>query len=429
MNGDIIPSLFELPSISSFVDNISEKLIDGSSCIVLIPDTMSSDVLYQAIFQQLSKKSEWIEFLDPYYFFADSRPLTILETVIGIKWQSLNVARTISKMHLHATFPEISQDVILIENVGKMKPDDREQWLDLLKLWADLSKTLKDRGQSIPALCVILPASLCPKPSDETLFHKTFYWWGIPTLLELKLLSQYEKPLNENSELALWREHILPWLCIGDFPLFAELWNVNRIDEEQIANVIGKIAKKRSWDSSHFNDFKINENFSKNHLGFQHRIPPKDIFIYWAKGLIGYCPVYGISISTVVLSLMNRFEEINHRIWIAQCEALFPVLDRCRLTLCDYLNQEFGSDWPITYLQPLDKSESEYLFKSSFNCQYGHMEAVINNWSKLTNIKKRYGSYIYKFRKVRNELAHNRPLTLLQFKNFISAVNEFRNEL
>jgi hypothetical protein len=430
MSDNIFSFFFTLPSVKRFAENISEKLINGISCLILVPDTVPIDYIYQGIYQNISKKCEWIDFIDPYYDFPDSRPLNVLENVIGIKWKDFNIPRTFAKIPDYAELPETLPELILIENLYRFDSKKREEWLMAIKNWAGISKTYKDKGESIPAICAVLNATHNSKPQDDALFCKTYCWWGMPTITELKVLAKSETQFEHSNDFPLWREYILPWLGIGDLYLFSELSDINKIDEEQISKTIIEIAQARKWKNTDLIDeLNAMESFSKSILGFHSMVPPSNLWKFWANGILGFCPDCGIVISPVALSLMGRLEEIKHRIWIAQCEALLPILDRCRLALCEILNKGYGSDWPLAYLQPMDKTEKEALTDSSFNCQFGHMETVVNNWPRMALTKKIMGSSIYKFRKVRNLLAHNVHLSYPQFKSFISAVNEFKNKI
>ena len=429
---DLIPPFIDLPSVKLFISRIVEKLMDSSSCIVLLPETIQAHLISRLIQEKISRRNGWQELLD--VNIADEKtqsPVKLLEKKIGIKWTKSTVARTIERMSTCAIFPEVCPDVLFIENLEKLSSPNINLWLALIQQWSNLMKTLKDRGQLAPSICIVLSVSSKLELPEDALFCKTIYWWGIPTTQEIKFLCCHENNTDIEPSHRMWREHLLPWLCAGDFSLFARMWNSNRIDEEYLILILLEEAADRGWNKGLLQTLKIDKINCHMAHNFSHYTekPSEELMTAWAKGILGYCQDFGIIVSSAALTHLGREEEIHRRLWLAQCEMLLPILDRCRLSICCHLNGLYGENWSTSYLQPTDINEADYLSKSSLNCQYGHIESVINNWPKLATIKKPLGPFIYKFRKIRNDLAHNRPITFFQFKKLISDVLIFEKKI
>lgn len=423
-------SVYELPSVKRFISKITDRLRTLHSCLVLLPETISVDLLSQEIKDRLSKEGLWYETLGEYNNHENSRlPLTKILNAIGVKWQDQTVPRTIKEASDNLLIPDHMPDVLFVDSFHSDSRNLGWKGMHFLPEWAKLVKNMKDRGKRLPSICQIISANHSTIAPDEVLFFKVFYWWGFPSVLELQLLFDEIGGGGEATSVhEIWKKMIIPWLCASDLPLLNQLYEQNfelAITEQLLDN----IAMSRGWDLDALYDLEIKNIFCNNIINIENSMtrPLSAVMPAWAKGIVGYCPEYGIAISPVALKAMGMKQEIRHRYWRAQCAFLLPLLDRCRLEMCQYLNQKHGDQWPLAYVQPIDQNETQSLKDSPFNCQYGHMETVLGSCLKTFKNDIRFKKYIYKFRQTRNMLAHNQPISYAKFNSIIKDIINFQN--
>ena len=147
--------------------------------------------------------------------------------------------------------------------------------------------------------------------------------------------------------------------------------------------------------------------------------------------MLHFSPEAGVELHPAALALAGKSEALEQRLWRAQAALMLPRLDMVRHGICQQLAHRYGPKWPTRWAQPDSDEEIEQLRRSHLACQWGYLEYVLRSCPQFRG-QRRLLPLVYRCRKIRNELAHYRPIEFREFQEIwkdMSPVTELLPEL
>ena len=342
--------VYSLPSTRAFIDDAIGNGVGSDATIVLLPDNLSREMVGRLIRNRLTMRKLSIrELFDP----GELSPVTASAEAMEVIWPSDSTRRNVSNLLRSEDLPE----VFYVHRFPTGSPAHREQWSQFILDWVRESRTLRGSGgAATPSLCILAKLRDFGFQLPEAEPGLTIrWWWGFPSVLELKLACRMANQLTGDGLEAAdrWREYVLPGLVGSDVQLGEHMWS-------EITEVTDRAVKGLAeyWESLEQTDFvqSIGDvlNLVKADDGVYKigQALPYDLRQLWASGGLIYTPEYGLEVHPGLLAYKGRYAEVNHRLWRGQSELLLPVLNEMRLRICENMTDTYGSDWPIKWWAP-----------------------------------------------------------------------------
>ncbi|GIK37998.1 MAG: hypothetical protein BroJett011_18310 [Chloroflexota bacterium] len=414
--------VLDAPSASQLINQLIEEMYLGRSVLLITPETQSLADIRSAISLGVNRRNLWLEEIS-----LGELPLKYDGAIAQLSdFLRLDpVPQTLEALLLHERCPE----VILLNDIEKLSTVDSQTWFRLLENWAQQSKRIRDTQVHPVArrVCLCSPATVLtgnlPK-SDVALSVR--WWWSIPSSLEMQLLCRLQAP--EYTLETIWREHLLPSLTGNDVELLEYLWDKVTQPLDVLVDSLQEFALAKGWKRHSERWTKLLKKQAPPKMnGFGYFSPPEAWRCFWDFGALIYTPEHGLEIHTAALVLLGQRKEVEQKMWRGQAGLLLPLLDNVRLNLCDYLTRRYGKGWPLKWAKPKDDQELERVKKNPLATQWGHLlQAVINSPYRDKLRKER--PLVITGRNIRNELAHFRPISFLEFSAFWENWLEFEDD-
>ena len=414
---------YQIPSIQQFINALADDLANRRSLFVLLPKGVDSAEVSSFLKAELWRRDFEYEELVLSDSSKNLPPLSFLSSTLGVQWPSVEMPRTCTNFfNISHNLP----DVILLEGLDMLPENLFANWLAFVEEWVQASHSMADRGHKPIALCMIMSAAPLLSHMPDTDIHLGIYWWwGFPSALEIRLICRLYSN-NENwNNMARWREYLMPALVGSDISLVKNLWNDLNLNIESISERLISFGEQRGWDKEALNSWganDLNSTFSSMHAHFMVS-PPEYLQRLWAHGALSWSQEYGIELHAAALAILERTEELKHRIWRGQAELLLPLIDQCRLSLCERLTHSYGRDWPVKWDKPKSKEENDAVQKNPLACQLGYLEYLLKNYNHLRSGKK-WLPLVSIARGIRNKMAHYHPAAFGDFETLLRKVHE-----
>ncbi len=318
-------------------------------------------------------------------------------------------------------------DLILIRGLEEGPVSAAAHWTGLFSEWARASHSRANSGERPLMLFLALSGqgALLETPQPD-LYLSVAHWWGFPSILETRLVCRTRlsggngKPLE-----GLWRESVLSSLCCGDPALLDTLedgWDFSRMDA--LMPKLVDYAGVRGWSREEADRAAraVSGHGAAQGLKTNER-PAAALKPSWARGLVFLTPERGVVLHTAALALLERCEDILHRIWAGQAELLLPLIDSFRLRICDHLSARYGESWPLRWAGPASHEELENVRRNARACQWGHLAAIFDASPELRR-KAPLQKAILRARYVRNEMAHYKTISLSDFSMLMRCMED-----
>ena len=417
----------QAPSVQQFLNALLNDLSERRSLLVLLPAGIEAINLWYAMEGHLGRQDLCIEEVSLPILPTKSSPTVALGEALNIQWPEASSPRSIANLMISEGLPE----VIHLTGFDKLSEPARATWLIFLSQWAQVSKTLFDQEATIPpALSLFVPGSALPNQVPKSdLYLSVHYWWGLLSALEVQMLCRLKNTSSERSPLYRWREHLIPAITGNDLSLAECLWDHLHLDCNQLLPPLQAFGKQRGWTSQLLwswgaEDFLF--TLTNNEMRPSH-IPSRQ-YQLWAHGALNWTPEYGLELHTAALALLERTEELQHRLWRGQTSLLLPLIDNVRLTICRHLNQRYGENWPVRWYQPDIAEEAAAVRDNPFACQWGHLVWLLKNCDSLRR-ERSLLPVVSLTRWVRNQLAHYRPIKLHDFEGLWLEMHQLQQKI
>jgi hypothetical protein len=236
-------------------------------------------------------------------------------------------------------------------------------------------------------------------------------------MLELRLLCRGAD--IQADAITQWREHLLPALAGDDVALAASLWDSLSLGTCAIKQQLRLFARQRGWTVESLRDWGAEGIASTqfHNSGKPQLRPPEAVRALWAHGALSYTPEQGLELHTAAVALLEREEDLQHRLWRGQANLLLPLIDGLRLRLCAHLTRRYGSDWPIRWDKPNSSEELEAVINTPFACQWGYLRHLLRQCSAF-RLERVSLPLVERSHRMRNELSHYRPIDFIDFELF-----------
>jgi hypothetical protein len=407
-------ALSQIPSVGHFLELLSNDLANRRSTLVLLPSGIEPTEVWSVLQTELWRRDFWHSEVSLPELGESDGPVVALSEILGTQWPSSDTPRTLANLMKADNLPEIVE----LDGLHELPDGARNQWLSFLTQWAQASQSSFDAGRVPAALCVIAPAqAVLPQVPESSVYLAVHWWWGFPSVLELRLLCRLNNGNDHPDTLARWREYLLPALVGSDLSFAKDLWNDLDLGVEEVAERLCFLAAERGWTTEALTawgaeEFAVTKGYG---LGHSRSSPPAQFRNLWASGALIWTAEFGLELHTAALAALGRYEEVGHRLWRGQAELLLPLVDHLRLTICDHLTRSHGYDWPVRWHQPTSSVEEAEVRNSPLACGWGYLEWLLRKCPQLRS-EQRLLPLTSRAHWIRNELAHYRPVTFRDFE-------------
>ena len=403
---------YSLPSTQSFVQAVTDDGDIGVK-VVLLPDNLSREMVGRLVRNRIATLQLAISRLsDP----GEASPVSASAKAMNATWPSPRTLRTLNNLLPCENLP----DILYVHRIGP-----RLAWTEFIENWAREYRRLRNSGNSaIPSLCVIAKLKdfdfVLPEPTPGLTFH---WWWGFPSMLEVRLSCRIasEQFGRDDPATSRWREYVLPGLVGGDVQLAEHMWDRVLGDTDQamrgLAEYWDRLEHAEGSDSIDDAIEVVKANRGSYGGG---RELPQHLWRLWAGGGLVYTREYGLEVHPALLAQHERRTSVEHMLWRGQSELLLPIVNEIRLKVCQDLTETYGSDWPVKWVPPHFEHDIEEVSCSPLGTELSHVNYLLQNLGMRNHrhdlYQKRFlGDLVLKAKTVRNEIAHNNPVSCQDF--------------
>lgn len=416
-----LEALDRLPSVTQLVRRWAGDLSQRVSLLVLLPDGLDPADAWPMLRRALSERgisAAEVRLSE----LAPGPPSAALGA--GLGWLGDDGATPATPDALMDAGAR-GAEVIWLDGVDALNQTDLGRWLGLLPRWAEVSQRRANRGAPVTALCLLAPACALPDgPPPGDLYLGVRHWWGLPSLLELRLLCRYREDRPPGEAAARWREAVLPALAVGDPALVDELWEDAAADVNLLEQRLLAYAHRRDWTAERLRQWgadRLNASPMPRQLAAgEPWIAARDL---WAQGAATWTPEGGLELHSAALAALGRRARIRHRVWRGQVDLILPMIDDVRVSLCTQLTEAYGPEWPVMWGPPQLDAEREAVLHDPFACQLGHLRYVLGATPTRDPQSQALAETMLS---LRNELAHYRPVGFYQFHQLLALVQRWR---
>lgn len=422
----LMPNSKQVPTVQRFITLIVNELADRRNLLVAVPLGIDVSEACSMIKAELWYRDFDLELLNLDEHSEKNSPLEALCTTLGVKWPSSDTPQTCENFLIHSNgLP----NVLLIEGIKKLTDEARKHWMDFLMEWVQSCHSAADSGIPPMALCIVAPGVAVINDLPQTDTHLGIHWWwGFPSALEVQLLCRLNTENQNWDAEKRWREYLLPSLSGTDVSLAEFLWNYLTLNIDDLILHLSSLAKQRGWEAESLKTLGAYEKdlSSTNNNGHFTTFPPESFQALWAHGILIWSLEFGLELNTAALAVMERKQEIKHRLWRAQAELLLPIIDSFRLNICERFTNLYGQNWPLRWGKPLADEEIEAVKKNPLACQLGYLEYLLKNCRQLKEQRK-WIPLVALARNLRNNIAHYHPILYDHFETLLNKIQEFED--
>ncbi len=384
----------------------------GRSGLVLLPPYISHSGVFERTRSRLWERDFTFETVRLDETNIGRPPPSVIADELQLTWDDARTPRTAANTVDAENLP----DVIFVENVQCGSESQMLEWMQTLKAWAQRSQQRKAAGLTSPVLFMIVPARRLLSVMPDTDLHlAAYWWWGFPSVLEVRLLHRTVTEADGNHPVARWQEYVLPSLALNDVRLMGELCQNDLVGIDSVRARLSQYAEHLDYelDPEKLNSLRMSvSSFGINGAG--HR-PPPGLRMMWADGMVVFTPEFGIEMHSAVAALCGDVDVIRHRVWRAESEWLSPLIDRIRLLICRMLTRREGIDWPLRWDEPDSEEDREAVSKDPLAAQWGYLEYLLRKVPELRTYRD-WLPIVSVCRSLRNDIAHYRIVSRLDLQ-------------
>ena len=418
---DIEELVYSLPSTKTFLDGIARNVRD-KVVIVLLPDNLSREMVSRLIRNRLDMTANFSfrELTDP----GRLEPLTVSSEAMNASWPSERTRRTTRNLLCCADLP----DLLYVHRIGSADSG----WAEFIGEWARERFDLRNSDQSrTPSLCVIAKLRDFDFALPESGPGLTYYWWwAFPSALEMRLACRIAGLRDSDAlEVGKWREFVLPSLVSSDVQLAERIWSEVLGDQNRIVRGLVKYWEHLDEPAS-ISEIDDILDLVKGEMGTTYAIGqevPSKLRGIWASGGLVYTPEYGLELHPAFLAYTNNTVAVQKMVWRGQAELLLPILNEIRLKICAALTDKYGGDWPHKWGLPTSTHELEQVKINPLAAELGYLYHLFDSAAEKQlpliaegDLSKLVGLA----RKMRNYVAHNRPVVYQDFVGLGEALSK-----
>ena len=357
---------WQLPGPSAYCEDAAQDLREGKNIILKLPENMPGgilDCMHRAF--PTEEGGSWSKHVVQ---DGDRAPINQLYRSFVIDRKPSDIRNPASLAREEA----LSGRIIWLEGITtELWPE----WKEFLENYAHACRSVDPIERLL--FCVPLVGQIANTSPHEDVCLSHHKWLGCVDSLDT-LLYTHSCFRKKNVPEPLKRLTIAMTASLAQWdPLIVD--DISVLPIENIFDpffVLQRIAEKRCWSSNDYNS-------------------PK-----WHKGQVNI--VDGIKmIHPALLSVSNKIEAVQQKIWAAQVGIMLPFVETCRQRLLQIL--------PIALKVPY-KTRFGEVITSRKGLEIGHIESQIYRNGNYVPPELKY--MVPKLREIRNRLAHMEPLSL-----------------
>jgi len=423
-----------LYSVQRFMSSVVDSCLRGEAVLILLPMWLSEvdawKIAHRA-FQVRGVKTldAAVDFrLEPAEFFhrkvfgkAPPEPEAAMDELVAKPWPN-------------------GEGVIYVQGLSG-RSGDAAVWNDAAH---NLTRRLAEqRPPGSPPRSVLLFNKLDrdnPQPPYSDLPFHVIWWFGMPSALDFRLLCRQILDDREDLEVVTrrWLEFIIPVLAGGDYGQIDRIVEAVESTDDNLEMHLDQFARDKHWVAETLLQagadqfFLAPANFAWVPLPDQ---PPPNIKL-WANGALYATPEEGVRLHPAAVRLLGqkyagkdkdkRNFRLNHMVWQAQNSLCYGLLNEARLILNEVIDDAETPDW--TSRVKAAAVEREELSKSNLTCEIGHLRQLLDA-GHLTDFQTSLREPVAKMNNVRRCLAHYRPLSLADLREFAAVLQTLPESL
>ena len=349
-------------------------------------------------------------------------PVMVSAEVMSADWPTPRTRRTVTNLLPIYGLP----DVLYVHRIASSDSRGIQQWKTFIEDWAQEAHDLRERGvRGVPSLCVMAKLrDFDFELPDPNAGLSTFWWWGFPSVLEMKLACRIASYRTESESPAKqrWRENVIPSLIAGDVQLGERIWDVVT---EDVASLMQELVGY--WESLDHPDLVESVDEVTDLINSENYTPrdsyelPKNLWRLWAGGGLVYTPEYGIEVHPALLAYKGRKLDVEHMIWRGQSEFLLPMVNDIRLRVCQDMTATYGHDWPTKWRSPGNEYEIEEAKRNPLGTELGHLDQLLRHEGRYSDRheldeKRHLSNLILRAKNIRNQIAHYNSVAFGDYK-------------
>ena len=412
--------LLRTPTARSLLSRIVGGLADQVSQLLLIPATVERDTVYSALRAEALRRDFSVCDVRLKQPIGDLTPATFTTLLQSTIDDNASGALRLDDILRQPKSPE----VIFLVEVERLSEGSQKCFLEILSQWSRISQNALERGENCSTACCIAFANDEVSNSAHSEVHLNVeWWWGLPSMLETALLCRYSTEESPQQAEAIWRESLAPSLCAGDVTFIAEVWSLLSEPRSSIWQRTREYGEQMGWDRDLIEsllqtlpELHIDLGSSKRQVAGASSSPPHALRPAWAQGVVQFSPEAGCELHPAALALAGRIEALEQRLWRAQATLLLPKLDIIRHSVCRQMAQRYGPEWPTRWSQPRSEDELQQLKRTHLACQWGYLEYLLRACPYF-RAERRLAPVVSRCRRIRNKLAHYRPIEFSEFES------------
>lgn len=383
-------NIWGLPAAEQVLSEIRKELSQGISLCIVVAASGDIVEFEKALINGLQVRDG---------LFVCSLRLPDLETVnsaglqkaiTGAEYETLNLEQFIQS--------ETTPDVILIQGFDEITNLLQKDTMFLIRRWVDHCHATSDQK----SLCLIVSGNLADKiheirSSTTSSRLKIRCLVGIPSALEMQLISRAQSGGEFMSAEAHWREVLVSSLSGNDLEM-AYLLGQSRLNTiDDINQILKEYAELNSWERSTFE--KELDEWKPLVSGIKPEIPLHIENMKLIQNQITiYTPEYGEEIHPAGLALLKRYDDIKLRVRRSQTNLVLPIIDELRIKIFSMLKNKLNKTWDHKDIPEI-----------------GELKYSLDQLPVDSSARKQFYETVRQAREIRNKLAHMEVISLHEY--------------
>lgn len=397
-----------LPQVQGVMRNLTEELAQRRSLIILLPKPVDENEISEHIWRELIRRDLWVEEISVAEWEYDQDPLLAL-------LNCLNWPGEAGETSALGGLPQ----VLLLSGLDQLPTPQVRSVLEAIRWWAGKSHAGELPMAAVALLVISRWTSSFPGIPGEDVRLAVFWWWGIPTALEMQILCRWANGTRPQDLVSRWRENVLPAICGNDWKLGEFLWDKVHLEGQALIAALRQYANERGWTKELLDELSLGIllNNHNDYASISSPAASQEYLPLWSEGLLQWTPEYGVEVHSAALAALGREDDIYHRVWRGQVNWILPMVDRIRLHMVNCISERLGPDWPLRWDRPPDDGEYEALTKNCFSIQWGYLYQCLSKIRQLSFFRH-WVPLAREAQTIRNHLAHYRPVDFIQLRSF-----------
>lgn len=383
-------NIWTLPSAAQMLNDVRKELSEGVSlCLVF---AIPGDIIE---FQRILCHGLLIEdsLTTCSIYLPELETITLAnfqKSIAGVEYQNNSLELFMKS--------DAAPDVIIIQGFDEIENSLQNDTMWLMRRWVEHCHTNADKK----SLCLVVPGNLAAKIHEIQLSTtssrlKIRYLIGMPSALEVQLISRAQSGIELISAEAHWRELLVSSLSGNDLDIAYMLGHSQLNNLDDINEVLKEYAGLNSWELSTFEkEFK---GWIPLSSGMKPDMPQhiENIKLLWKQTTI-YTPEYGEEIHPAVLAIMGKYDEIRHRVWRSQTTLVLPVIDELRIKIFLLLKNRINKTWNHEEIPEI-----------------GELKYSLDQLPVDSVVRQQFYDIVRHARDIRNKLSHVEVINLREY--------------